>query len=151
MASRVIKLVCLNHKNVVEFNDTGRDKNGDPTSNRQALMRVLTKMTAIGEGGSEVRIRTFALATPPQSLGDDDFDDEFLRDGEGRWRTATKEWLAVQEERCAVRAARASSADVQAQQAMAQNISGAMIDLAKSLAETSSSPSPSKKTPKVTA
>ena len=150
MASRVIKLVCLNHKNVVEFNDTGRDKNGDPTSNRQALMRVLTKMTAIGEGGNEVRIRTFALATPPQSLGDDDFDDEYLRDGAGAWRTASKEWLAVQEERCAVRAARASSADQQAQQAMAQNISGAMIDLAKSLAETSS-PSPSKKSSKVPA
>jgi hypothetical protein len=153
MPSRVIKLVCLNHRNVVEFLDTGRDKNGDPTSNRQALMRVLGKtVTVEGEGPSAVRMRTFALFEPPSTIfaGDEEFDDEVLRDNNGSWRLPSKEWREMQEKRCAVRAARASSADQQAQQALAQNISGAMLDLAKSLADTSA-PSASKKTAKGTA
>ncbi len=136
MPSRVIKLVCLNHPHVVEFIDTGKDKNGDPTSNRQALVRVLGKRVLLDSGA---RVPTFQLAEPPVTtfVGDEEFDDATLRDrGTGNWLLPTPEWRATQKSRCESRTARAEAHEDHAREAMAKNVTGAMIDLARSLGPT---------------
>lgn len=129
--ARIIKLVCVNDVHVREFPDTGNDRNGDPTSNRQALMRVLDKRVEV-DGRS---VKAFLLAEMPsvRFSGDEDFDQRVLMDGRGDWLIPDEAWLKVRAARCEARALRASGHEQQAQAAQAQQVTGAMVDLARSL------------------
>ncbi len=129
--ARVIKLLCVNDAHVREFRDTGIDRNGDPTSNRQALMRVLDKVTKV----DGVEVATFLLAEPPTEpcREGDDFDRKVLSRGPGKWLTADPDWLAIRKTRTDERAAKAGVHEAHAQQAQAQQVTGALIDFARSV------------------
>jgi len=131
MASRRLKLFCINDKHVVEFLDTGVDRNGDPTSQRQALMRVLEKKVVVGD----LKVATFCLAEAPEVLfvDDDEFENRYLRDRSGNWALPTPQWMEMREARSGERARRAAQHGEAAQEALAQKAVGAMIDLARQM------------------
>lgn len=58
---RTIKLKSIKDANVVEFIDGGVDKEGEPTSQRQALARVLSKRIAATIDGKETNFPVFLI------------------------------------------------------------------------------------------
>jgi hypothetical protein len=63
---RTIKLVSIKDPNIVEFVDGGIDREGEPTSQRQALTRVLSKRTTTVVDGKEHTLPVFLI----ESVGD---------------------------------------------------------------------------------
>lgn len=139
MATRIIKLACVNDSHVREFPDTGVDKNGDPTSNRQALMHVLEKRVTLGDGAV---VPAFRLAEAPSVVfaNDEEFDNRTLRNDEGKWSLPTPGWLAIRAKRTEARREREDIHSNHATQAQAQNVTAAMVDLARSITNTGAIP-----------
>lgn len=63
---RTIRLASIKDPNVVEFVDGGIDREGEPTSQRQALTRVLSKRTTTVVDGKEHTLPIFLI----ESVGD---------------------------------------------------------------------------------
>ena len=93
MPSREIKLIGI-RKGVRTVLDAGFDKEGSPTTQRQAILRMLSK--TVSYGGQEYG--AFALAEAPSvTLSPNDPLDRALRDNTGKWMLPSKEWIAVRE------------------------------------------------------
>lgn len=58
---RTIKLKCIKDSHIVEFIDGGVDKEGEPTGQRQALSRVLSKRVAATIDGKESNFPVFLV------------------------------------------------------------------------------------------
>lgn len=63
---RTIKLKSIKDPHIVEFLDGGVDKEGEQTSQRQALARVLSKRVAVTVDGKETNFPIFLI----ESVGD---------------------------------------------------------------------------------
>lgn len=93
MPARQIKLIGI-RKGVRTIADHGFDKEGSPTTQRQAILRMLSK--TVTYGGQEYA--AFSLAEAPTvTLSPNDPLDRALRDNTGRWQLPSKDWLAVRE------------------------------------------------------
>ncbi len=58
---RIIKLRCIKDPHIVEFVDGGVTKEGEPTSQRQALARVLSKRIPVVVDGKESQLPVFLI------------------------------------------------------------------------------------------
>lgn len=125
---RKLKLMCLKHPNVTEMEDTGNTREGEFTSNRQAIRRVLEKRTALADGR---KIHTFVLAEEPKHIFDDEdtFDLNVLKDSNGRWRLPTPEWLKEQEAFCAEEKRRAEEAANRANDILRRDVADGLTEL----------------------
>lgn len=58
---RIIKLKCIKDDHIVEFKDTGVDREGQPTGQRQAIARALSKRIPVVDGGKESNFPIFLV------------------------------------------------------------------------------------------
>ena len=58
---RTIKLRCIKDPHIVEFVDGGVTKEGEPTSQRQALARVMSKRVPVVVDGKETQLPVFLI------------------------------------------------------------------------------------------
>ena len=58
---RTIKLKCIKDPHIVEFVDGGVTKEGEPTSQRQALARVMSKRVPVVVDGKETQLPVFLV------------------------------------------------------------------------------------------
>ncbi len=58
---RTIKLKCIKDPHIVEFVDGGVTKEGEPTSQRQALARVMSKRVPVVIDGKETQLPVFLV------------------------------------------------------------------------------------------
>lgn len=108
---RVLKFLCINNVGVREVYDLGYTKDGTPTGHRQAVQRMVDKVSMI----NGQRVATFVLAEPPtECFSENDKLDRSLRDNTGKWMLPSKEWLALRDAQIALDAARASEASERA-------------------------------------
>lgn len=89
---RTLKILCLNSPHLLEWEDGGNDRNGDPTTSRAQCIYNFSKVATVGEK----KFPVFMLAEQPDVLHEDDrMDREVLKDrAEGEWLKPTSEWMA---------------------------------------------------------
>lgn len=104
---RVIKFLCINNVGVREVYDLGVTKDGTTTGHRQAVQRMIDKVSVI----NGQRVATFVLAEPPEEFfSENDKLDRSLKDNTGKWMLPSKEWLALRDAQIAADASRADEA-----------------------------------------
>lgn len=91
---RKLKLMWLRKDGVREVTDSRDDKDNTPTSQRQAILRMLRKVILVN--GAEVADCVLAEA-PSVVFGGSDPLDKSLRDNLGKWMLPSKEWLAIRD------------------------------------------------------
>lgn len=107
---RTIRLKCIKDPHIVDFVDAGIDREGNPSSQRQALTRVLSKRTTATIDGKEHTFPIFlvhdvgqwTLAAGEQIPGGDDwqsFEDDVIRREHSeemlaRWSKAQAKFIA---------------------------------------------------------
>lgn len=124
---RIIKLICVNDDGVRELRDLGVDRNGEPTSQRQALNRMLDEHVWIGTQ----KYQAFALAEIPTKAWDGDrFDDVVLKDRKGMWEMPSPEWLEVRKRRIAERASEHEAQENRARMLASQSLASQLEQLA---------------------
>ena len=147
---RTIKLKCVKDPHVVEFNDYGIDKEGNPTSNRQALMRALQKRITVDVDGKEQVLPIFLVESvgqwfdvfnkpvAPSSIPDGDewraFEDDVINREHSeemlaRWKKAQAKFIAE-----SVEAKRL--ADQQLEQLQSSDIARSIQGLVRNVAST---------------
>ena len=89
---RILKFVCVRDADIREVLDLGQVRDGTPTGQRQAILRMLGKVTVIGGK----RFATFRLAEAPKEIfsPEDQLDNQWLLIN-GSWQTPTSEWYAM--------------------------------------------------------
>jgi hypothetical protein len=124
---RKLKLVCLNHANVVEYDDTGNVQ-GEYSSNRQAIKRILDKTTDLGDGR---KVKTFMLAEKPKDVfsEDDEFDMNVLRNSDGDWRLPTDAWKQERERRIEAARRSAENAQQKADDILRREVADGVVEL----------------------
>jgi hypothetical protein len=124
---RVVKILCVNDDTVREIVDLGIDRNGEPTSQRQCLNRMLNEHVWIGDR----KVHAFALLEPPKKAWPgDSFDDVVLRDRSGKWVMPSDEWLEIRKARCAERASEREVQESRARMMASQNLASQLEQLA---------------------
>jgi hypothetical protein len=124
---RLLKLLCINDDGVREMRDLGVDRNGEPTSQRQAVNRMLDEHVWIGDQ----KYHAFALAEPPSKAWDNDrFDDVVLKDRTGKWVMPSTEWLEARKRRVAERASEHEVQENRARMLASQNLASQLEQLA---------------------
>lgn len=107
---RTIKLQSIKDPHIVEFFDGGVDREGNPSSQRQALMRVLSKRVTATVDGKESVFPIFLVDAvgewskqPGEAIPDSDewraFEDDVIRREHPetmmtRWRKAQSQFVA---------------------------------------------------------
>jgi hypothetical protein len=93
---RLLKFVCLHNEGVRVVQDLGYTRDGTPTGQRQAILRMLDKVSVI-DGR---RVQTFLLAeAPTEEFSEHDPLDRQLRTQAGEWQLPSPAWLALRAKR----------------------------------------------------
>lgn len=141
---RTIKLKSIKDANIVEFVDGGVDKEGEPTGQRQALSRVLSKRIAATVDGKESNFPVFLVhhvgewqlfggEQMPTSDAFLSFEDDFIRREHPehmieRWHKAQAAFLAE-----SVEARRQAEKRLENEQATA--LAGTMRDMMRAYSQ----------------
>lgn len=144
---RIIKLASIKDEHVYDFVDTGYDRDGNTTSQRSSIMRVLSKRVSDLKGalpvfrvvdvgpwmqgpeGRETRVPDAAVPNP-------EWDDQWLyQDGQnGReLRGPTPSWKKAQAENIERNRVRRDEAEAAVNQRIAADIGAGVADLARRL------------------
>lgn len=104
---RILKFLCLHNEGVREVRDLGYTRDGTPTGQRQAIERMLEKVSVI----NGKRVQTFLLAEAPDAeWSDQDPLDKRLRTQDGEWQLPSPAWLSIRAARIAEQKALAEEA-----------------------------------------
>jgi len=142
---RIIKLVSIKDENVYDFVDTGYDREGNTTSQRASLQRVLSKRVGdekgalpifrvvdVGPwmGGPEGREKRVADGAAPNPEWDDQWLYQESENGR-EMRGPTPAWRKAQAANVARNKARADEAEQAVNQRIAADIGAGVVDLAR--------------------
>ena len=149
---RAVTLKCIKDSHELEFGDHGIDKEGNPTGNRQALMRALSKRLTVSIDGKDHVLPIFLVArvgqwldpfgkpVPASSIPDGDewrtFEDDVINREHSeemlaRWSKAQAKFIAE-----SVEAKRL--ADAQLEQLQSSDIAKSIQGLVRNVAQTTS-------------
>lgn len=144
---RTIRLKCIKDPHIVEFVDGGIDREGNPSSQRQALMRVLSKRVTATVDNKEAIFPIFLVESvgewskaKDEALPDSDewraFEDDVVRREHPesmmvRWKKAQSQFIAE-----SVEAKRL--ADAQMEQLQSADIAKSIQGLVRNVAQNTS-------------
>lgn len=124
---RLLKFLCVNDDGVRVKRDLGLDRNGEKTSQRQAIERILDEVVYL-DGR---KVAAFALAEPPtKAWPNDKLDDNVLCGRTGKWQLASEEWLAMRAKQVAQRNSEHEAQENKARMLASQNLASQLESLA---------------------
>lgn len=146
---RKIRLKSIKDNNVVEFTDGGVDREGEPTSQRQALTRILGKRVSVTVDGKELSLPIFLVVdvgdwwlAPGERLpGGDEFvayDQDYVRREHtekmlATWEKARAQFLAASTER-------RRYAEMQAEQAQSSDVAKIISQMVRTISTQQNQP-----------
>ena len=134
---RILKFLCLHNEGIREVRDLGYTRDGTPTGQRQAIERMLDKVSVI----SGKKVQTFLLAEPPDAeWSDQDPLDKRLRTQDGEWQLPSKAWLSIRDSRIAEQKALADEASNRALEMATNNLATQLGGLMKQASASSAAP-----------
>lgn len=134
---RILKFLCLHNDGVREVRDLGYTRDGTPTGQRQAIERMLEKVSVI----NGKKVQTFLLAEPPDAeWSDQDPLDKKLRTQAGEWEMPSSAWMSIRAARIAEQKALADEASDRALAIATDNLAAHLGGLMKQATASTAAP-----------
>jgi len=124
---RLLKIMCVTRDGVREKRDLGYDRNGEKTSQRQAIERLMEEVVFI----NGQKVAAFALAeAPTKAWPNDKFDSGVLCGRTGKWQLPSEEWLGIRAKQILARNAEHEAQENKARLLASQNLASQLESLA---------------------
>jgi hypothetical protein len=149
---RSVTLKCIKDSHEADFGDHGVDREGNPTGNRQALMRALSKRITVDVDGKEYVLPVFLVArvgqwfdplgkpVPPSAIPDGDewraFEDDVVNREHSEEMLAR--WNKAQAKFIATSADAKRTAELQMEQLQSSDIAKSIQGLVRNVAQSTS-------------